>query len=539
MGARKKEKIEFNMYDFLKEGTTKYDSMYGIIGNYIPELGGDYSTTNLLNQLDVVAEHNNAKTFVGNKYSISFNDLTKILLMANQHTKTPDIKRNLTDEDRAYIVGRLQAASSGLYECQDFATIEEYVKYATNNIGNQNSKPLRDEIVDIALHLANKKVVQDLKFSLMSVYVGFAGTHVREKYSQFQRANENIPEWDIMEYIQWTLQTRHNFEKYDNMYVKYMTEVEKFQRENAMKSSLQAKREDKFLADISTTLTLEEKNKAETEGWESVLTYRKSGNSIPKEGTVDWHYQPFEKPELICDTVVKYSDHGDEYQRVVMISYGKFHYNDGLFDSSIVQSELVGISRIGKDGIYTYSKIIPLDTISFRETSDVKKGEGRVTFTRKDGATLDIKDSKTKNVLFGFHSRKIPEDYRYSFVADFTADKRLQLFDECGIEFLGMQQRCNSGIKIENEDLAGAEANAVAYACIYPEHNRKNGRTLLDIKEATSFRARHNALVSAVMKGELDKEIARQKAAVLYVDRDDDITTYQTEPIQSEGDEIR
>ena len=45
-----------------------------------------------------------------------------------------DIKRNLTDEDRSYIVGRLQAASSGLYECQDFATIEEFVKYATNPV---------------------------------------------------------------------------------------------------------------------------------------------------------------------------------------------------------------------------------------------------------------------------------------------------------------------------------------------------------------------------------------------------------------------
>ncbi len=522
MEARKKEKIEFNMYDFLKEGTTKYDSMYGIIGRYIPELEGDYSTTNLLNKLDEVAESNNAKTFIGNKYPVSFNDLTRILLLANQETKSSEVRKNLTDEDRTYIITRLKAVSEGLYECQDFTSIEDFVKYAKANISNENSKPLRDEIVDIAVHLSSKKAVQDLKFSLMGVYAGFAATHVRNKYDQFERANKNIPEWDIMEYIQWTLQTRHNFEKYDNMYVKYVNEVEKFQRETAIKTSLQAKREDRFLADISSTLTPEEKNKAENEGWESVLTYRRSGNSVPREGSVDWHYQPFEKPQLICDTIVKYSENGDEYQRVVMISYGKFHYNDGLFDSSIVQSELVGISRIGKDGIYTYSKIIPLDTISFRETSNLQKGEGKVTFTSsKTGRQLDIKDEKTKNVLFGFHSRKIPEDYRYSFVADFTSDKRLQLFDDYGIEFLGMQQRCSSGIKIENEDLAGAEANAVAYACLYPEHKGKSGRTLMDIKEDSSFRRIHNELVHAVVQGKFDKEVEKHQVSVSYVDRDE------------------
>ena len=102
-----------------------------------------------------------------------------------------------------------------------------------------------------------------------------------------------------------------------------------------------------------------------------------------------------------------------------------------------------------------------------------------------------------------------------------------------------MQQRCSSGIKIENEDLAGAEANAVAYACKYPEYKQQDGRTLLDIKEAPSFRARHNALVGAVMKGEFDKEIARQKASVSYVERDADMSVYQQKPILNEGEDAR
>ena len=45
-----KKKTEFNMYDFLKSGTTKYGSMYEIIGSYIPELKEDYSTANLINK---------------------------------------------------------------------------------------------------------------------------------------------------------------------------------------------------------------------------------------------------------------------------------------------------------------------------------------------------------------------------------------------------------------------------------------------------------------------------------------------------------
>lgn len=532
------KKNQFNMYDFLKEGTTKYGSMYEIIGSYIPELKGEYSTANLINKSMEVADANNARNFIKDKYKVSFKDLTNILLMSANGTESSYIRVRLKPEQVQIILEKLKKASNGIYECQNFETLDEFVKYGVANLDSEQAKPVRDELVKASVVVASKKMVKDIKFSLIGFYVGLAGTKVREKYDQFERANGTIEEWEVMQYIQWTLNSRESFEKYDNMYVSYMNEIEKFQRETAMKRSLQAKREDRFFSDMSSTLTPEEKNKVANEGWDSVLTYRRSGNNMPKEGSVDWHYQPFEKPELICDTVVKYSENGDEYQRVVMISYGKFHYNDGLFDSSIVQSELVGISRIGKDGINTYSKIIPLDTISFRETSELRHGEGRVRFS-KENKELEVKDAKTRNVLFGFHSRKIPEDYRYSFVADFTSDKRLQLFDEQGIEFLGMQQRSSSGIKIENEDLAGAEANAVAYACVYPEHNQKNGRTLLDIKEAVSFRVRHNALVSAVMKGEFDKEIARQKAAVSYVERDNNMSIYQADPIENEGDEPR
>lgn len=519
---------QFNMYDFLKKGTTKYDSMYGIIGSYIPELKGDFSTANFLNRLTEVAEKNGAKNFIGNKYSVSFNDLTRILLLATQGKETSEVRKQLTPAQQNMVLQKFKDASLGIYECQSFETIDEFVRYAKANIDNEKVEPLREEIVKASISLANKKDVQDLKHSLVGVYVGFAGTKVRAKYDQRTRANESVPEWEIMEYIQWTLDSRYTFEKYDNMYISYVNEIEKYQRETAIKRSLQAKREDSFLKEYSKTLTLEERNKVDKEGWDSVLTYRRNAKSVPSEGSVNWHYEPFEKPDLICDTIVNYSEDGDEYQRVIMISYGKFHYNDGIFDNSLVQSELVGISRIGKDGVYDYSKIIPLDTISFRDTSGLKKGEGRVKFSA-NGRTVAIKDDKTKNTLFGFHSRKVPEDFRQSFAADFTSDKRMQLFDEYGIQFIGMQQRCGSGIKIENEDLGGAEAKAVAYACLYPENLQKRGRTLLDIKEAPTFKMRHNALVRAVMKGEFEKEIERNRATA----------SYSVYPKSNEGDEAR
>lgn len=534
------EKNQFNMYDFLKEGTTKYGSMYEIIGSYLPELNGKYTTANFINSSMEVAVANNARNFIKDKYNVSFKDLTNILLLSASGTDSSYVKVQLKPEQIQTIIERLKAASVGIYECQNFETLDEFVRYGIANLENEQAKPVRDELVNASVGVANEKIVKEIKFSLLRFYAGLAKTKVGEKYNQFDRANQHIEEWEIMQYINGILYGTDTFEKYDNMYVSYMNEINKFQRDTAIKKSLQAKREDKFLQDISSTLTVEEKNKVEIDGWDSVLTYRRSAKNAPREGSVDWHYQAFEKPELICDTIVKYSENGDEYQRVVMISYGKFHYNDGLFDSSIVQSELVGISRIGKDGIYTYSKVIPLDTISFRESDKAQKGEGRVKFSRTGNEDeLVIKDSKTQRPLFGFHSKKIPEDYRYSFVADFTADKRLQLFDKYGIEFLGMQQRGSSGIKIENEDLAGAEANAVAYACLYPEYKRRDGRTLRDIKEASSFRARHNALVGAVMKGEFDKEVKRQRAAVSYIERDENLYVYQVDPMLNEGDEPR
>ena len=551
MEKNKKEKIEFDMYDFILESETKYASMYEIIGQYFPELNGNYSTVSFINKFLEVAENNASRNFVEKKYNVSFDELSQILLVANQGSQKPEGR--LTDKEKIDILVKLNEAANGLYECKDFTTIEEFVKYAKENLGNENSRPLRDEVVNAAVYVANRRYdkgdnegkfislenyrkVQQLKFDIIKMYTAWASNHVRDKYDQFQRANEYVHEWEIMKFVQKTLSKKDDFDLYDEDYTAYVEDVDSYKKKRARQTSYKGKRARSFLDHIKSTLTPEELNKAREEGWESVLTHRRSGTTIPYEGTVDWYFEAFEKPQLICDTIVKYSPNGDDYQRVVMISYGKFHYNDGLFDSGIVQSELVGISRLGNDDVYSYSKIIPLDTISFRETNDIKEGEGTVTFTGVNGKEITVRDDKNRNVLYGFHSKKIPKDFRYSFVADYTSDRRLELFDKNGIEFLGIPQRSGSGIKFENEDLAGAEAKAVAYACKYPQHNLKGKENLRQIKAL--IREKHTRLVAAAMISKFDTEVEKQSARVGYIERDTGLTTYSKDPIEIEGDEL-
>ena len=90
MEKNKKEKIEFDMYDFILESETKYASMYEIIGQYFPELNGNYSTVSFINKFLEVAENNASRNFVEKKYNVSFDELSQILLVANQGSQKPE-----------------------------------------------------------------------------------------------------------------------------------------------------------------------------------------------------------------------------------------------------------------------------------------------------------------------------------------------------------------------------------------------------------------------------------------------------------------
>ena len=82
MEIKKKEKVEYNIFDFLVEEATGYPSIYEILGKYIPELKGDYSTANLINSFLDAAESNNSRKFVEKKYIVSFDELSQMLMVA-------------------------------------------------------------------------------------------------------------------------------------------------------------------------------------------------------------------------------------------------------------------------------------------------------------------------------------------------------------------------------------------------------------------------------------------------------------------------
>ena len=81
------------MFDYIGEGNTLYD----LLGKYLPNLKGDFSTVNLINKLNETMHANGGDTVADGFYEEVFDAITDNLLneiQANRQGKTSKFPRN-------------------------------------------------------------------------------------------------------------------------------------------------------------------------------------------------------------------------------------------------------------------------------------------------------------------------------------------------------------------------------------------------------------------------------------------------------------
>ena len=215
---------------------------------------------------------------------------------------------------------------------------------------------------------------------------------------------------------------------------------------------------------------------------------------MPKKEENSWSFVSLEKPELLCDLQADYSQDGVENQRVVAFRYGRFKYTKteegaGGFniDTTNMMPELVGISRIGKDGTKTYFVLMPpIDRIVYRSIKDktvdpgdkliefsvtqdvpVKTPSGR-TRIEKQTVPTNVVDGKTGKRLNIFRNKDIPEELEEFFAKVYFSDEYLSSVIKHNARYLGSVEQTKDGPVIHPTDEHKFDLAAAHYAEHFP-----------------------------------------------------------------------
>ena len=147
----------------------------------------------------------------------------------------------------------------------------------------------------------------------------------------------------------------------------------------------------------------------------------------PPQGTYEWKFD-IKEPELVCDLVTNYSENGIENQRVIAVSYGEMTYNTDFTRRTNTPTytgsglELVGITKIGNDGIKNYFVFT-----RFPNKTKIKNSEEFGVDTSNNAVKLF--DSDTGEDLFVLHDARIPESQKELYANAFFDDGYLSTIE--------------------------------------------------------------------------------------------------------------
>ena len=141
-------------------------------------------------------------------------------------------------------------------------------------------------------------------------------------------------------------------------------------------------------------------------------------------------------PVLILNETAKYSENGEADQKVIAVSYGRFKYNYLIHKDTNEASgsgsfmEVVGVSRIGKDGRKDYYVLVPFypdvslegkDTENFdfyQWLEEIKDKENQKPVTFSEFGFMDE--------TYAIALDKIPKDLREFYAQAFFSDAYLR-----------------------------------------------------------------------------------------------------------------
>ncbi len=525
---------EYDMYEFIDDGVHK--SIYSVLHEYHPQLKRDFSLASLINHITELESNPGQERILQTAYNDYFGKLAKILL---ERTSTTGILeqtgRKASKDELNAMFEEFKEASKDNSDCRFFSTIKEYIEYAMRDVSNPDAKALRDVIVTKAVPYLSKEDVSTTRaFLLKNVYLAKAEDKVRAVNHKSRQPGE-YPEWDRLVAIRHILQKKDGLKEYDEFYDEATAQIKKEAlkaMEKARTSTIcKMKRAKAVRTALAPTLA-----SAKGHGVSEVPEMFDTLKRIPEKGENAWAYESFGKPELICDLEADYSKDGMENQRVIAFRYGRLKYRNtqdiGGFniDRTAEMPELVGISRIGKDGTKTYFVLMPpLDRLSFRPygekpqepgerpysfliTQDVKvttrSGGTRV---RKETKPAKLVDGKTGKKLSAFRNRDIPENLKEFYAKVFFSDEYLEKAIAHNGRYIGTVIETDNGPQVVPTD-AGKLNLSAAYYAKYHEGtvDRLRTGTFEEYCSSSELEIRQYNLINDYEKGKAEEKKSKK-----------------------------
>lgn len=434
-------------YDFLEEGKSLYD----IIEKYIPLLNGDFSTENLITTLrDAGGEGSQARKW----YNTEFNGISNKLLSAVQSSDRLDsaVQRKLSPEEEEKLLQRFNSIDVKSLRTRNLKTVDEYITCAKANIDDPEYQELRDIIVEQVFAILKSDNLYSFRAALLKIVYAQQAINLAHE-------NNNEDDVKILRFFQQHLDKDELLE-YDTVLTGYRADIAEYRKSRASYYSNTAKRADFVKGKLKEGLFPEQIGDFKEFGLEYAMLGDYKEEKL-HQGDYVWKISRFDKPIVVLDEKTNYSQGGQENQRVIAVSYGKFEYGT-MFNGETPTitgniAELVGITRIGtrRDDVHNYFVLVPFDTFAIRDNDILKRGERRKSL-REFGLSLDeeeIRDFQTKKRMYLVETSRIPEELKEFFTNVVFSDYYLGIITNQNYRYVGTASQYEDGIPRINASL--------------------------------------------------------------------------------------
>lgn len=512
------EKV-FNMYDYIGKGKTIYD----VMDKYLEETDStkieDYSLPSLIKQMRSYFEENDIDQGHliphQNQYIQILGKVIDNLKHAINEDNLPSekVEKILSSEEKEELLGEFQKAAK-IEGKPEYDTIEEYLEEVKSNpFGFSDPfykrKGLTNKIIDASISVTSESAKNSMRHNLLfQTYGGYLMDRMRAKYpDRAQVYHEDLRE---VEFIHNIFIRPEKLNEYDNYVNEFNREMEQYMSEKAFSKSCQIQRLRFVTGEIEKSLTEEEREKAIEGGINSVIFERP--NTLPmRENTFKWELRQYEEPKVILDDIAKYSQDGKENQRVIAISYGNFCYSTMFNENheptmSSEELELVGVTRLGKDGNKNYFVLMPFKKSEFKKESELTENDKKISIFA-NGVKQELIDGKSGEILHLVQRERIPEDLRQFYAKVIFSDDYLENVISNNYRYAGAVANTDKGPKVDANYVGHAvDIEAAKYA---QEFSGKVGKrtyySLKSLLSSTDFLAKHLNYVKAIASGEYEK----------------------------------
>ena len=455
-----------DMFDYVGKGNTLYD----ILGEFVPELNEDYSTANLINKSIEVVKIN-AKIPTIELYQNIFDRISIAIVESIDATNNGE-KAFFSEEQQNNLLTEIAELPVN-QNINSKRTLRTYITDTRNNLNLPSTKPIRDLIITHGIDLIDETTQNYIRHILLSqVYIGSKiDSEIKAKYTIEEREDPRNEEWLEYKDLSYVFSNQNRTNRY-NQYIKeyqygidQLTEIYNSRiNEYTLRHRIVAKREESASQILLKSLSDTDKEIANKNGIINTILGEYSDEiPTPPQGTYEWKFDQKNEPEIVCDLETSYSEGGIENQRVIAISYGEITYNTNFsrktnkptYTSSGL--ELVGVTKIGNDGVKNYFVFTRFDNkTKIRNAQDygVDTSNNSVKFF----------DTNTGDELFILHDDRIPEHQKEFYANAFFDDSYLSsIVDKYGRYAGYVYQDINTPIIMANE----YDKKAVKYASKY------------------------------------------------------------------------